>query len=586
MRRTSVVLDGKAVSEGIAVGVARIHIDDPSVVPAYCLLSDEDTAPEIEAFHAALAEADREAAADVDWAKRNLPASEAEIFTAQRAILHDPTLVEWIEDRIRSERVNAAQAVRKRFDEFRAILQESASEIIRNRIQDVTDAENLILSHLLHRPRRGSGAEESRTMSGREPAVLVAQNPLPSLLARTDPETIAGIACEGGGGMGHVAVLARALGLPALIQVEGLLSQVREGDLLAVDADEGKVIINPSGNQLDQVRIREHKSRLLRPPAPTDPRSQRRTADGLRIRLSGNVSSQRDVDVAAQIDADGIGLYRTEYLYLAKQRLPTENELAETYSAAACSFTRDPVDIRLLDLGSDRRLPWAQFPSERNPALGLRSLRFLYENESILRTQIRAVLQAAADGPVRLLLPMVSGVEDVRRIRGLVSCYHEELRREGIRHNPDLAVGAMIEHPAGVTMAPEIFREADFISVGTNDLAMYMLAVDRDASHMASYYDPLHPALIRTLKGLTELADRTGKSLSICGEIAGDPTLTGFLVGLGLTRLSMAPQWILPVGLVLASIDAAEWTSLADRAAQAATPDEVRGLLRELQESG
>ncbi len=584
MKRTSVVLEGKAVSEGIAVGVARIHHDDPSVVPAYCLLSDEDTAPEIEAFHAALAEADREAAADVEWAKSNLPASEAEIFAAQRAILHDPTLVEWVEKKIRSERLNAALAVRKRFDEFRAILQESASEIIRNRIQDVTDAEQLILAHLLHRPRRASG-EEGGTTSGREPAVLVAQNPLPSLLARTDPESIAGIACEGGGGMGHVAVLARALGLPALIQVEGLLSQVREGDLLAVDADEGKVIVNPSGHQLDQVRIREHKSRLLRPPAPTDPRSQRQTADGLRIRLSGNVSSQRDVDVAAQIDADGIGLYRTEYLYLAKQRLPTENELAETYSAAACSFTRDPVDIRLLDLGSDRRLPWAQFPSERNPALGLRSLRFLYENESILRTQIRAVLQAAADGPVRLLLPMVSGVEDIRRIRELVGGCHEELRREGIRHNPDLAVGAMIEHPAGVTMAPEIFREADFISVGTNDLAMYMLAVDRDASHMASYYDPLHPALIRTLKNLSELAETTGKSLSICGEVAGDPTLTGFLIGLGLTRLSMAPQWILPVGLVLASIDTAEWKDIATRAARAATPDEVRALLRELQES-
>jgi phosphotransferase system enzyme I (PtsI) len=584
MKRVSVVLKGKPVSEGIAVGVARIHHDDPSVVPAYCLLSDEDTAPEIEAFHAALAEADGEATADVEWAKSNLPASEAEIFAAQRAILHDPTLVEWVEQKIRSERLNAALAIRKRFDEFRAILQESASEIIRNRIQDVTDAEQLILAHLLHRPRRTPG-EESRATSVREPAVLVADNPLPSLLARTDPESIAGIACEGGGGMGHVAVLARALGLPALIQVEGLLAQVREGDLLAVDADEGKVIVNPSGHELDQVRIREHKSRLLRPPAPTDPRAQRRTADGLRIRLSGNVSSQRDVDVAAQIDADGIGLYRTEYLYLAKQRLPTENELAETYSAAACSFTRDPVDIRLLDLGSDRRLSWAQFPSERNPALGLRSLRFLYENESILRTQIRAVLQAAADGPVRLLLPMVSGVEDLRRIRELVGSCHEELRREGIRHNPDLAVGAMIEHPAGVTMAPEIFREADFISVGTNDLAMYMLAVDRDASHMASYYDPLHPALIRTLKTLAELAEATGKCLSICGEIAGDPTLTGFLIGLGLTRLSMAPQWILPVGLVLASVDTAEWKGIAARAARAATPDEVRALLRELQES-
>jgi phosphoenolpyruvate-protein kinase (PTS system EI component) len=297
------------------------------------------------------------------------------------------------------------------------------------------------------------------------------------------------------------------------------------------------------------------------------------------------VASPKDVDAAAQIDADGIGLYRTEYDFLAKDRLPSEAELLSRYSQVAVSFTRDPVDIRLLDVGSEKHLPGTTPALEANPALGLRSLRFLFENPLILRTQVRAILQAAAEGPVRLLAPMVSGVEDIRRIRELVADVHEDLRREGLRHNPDLAIGAMIEHPAGVAMAPEICREADFVSVGTNDLTMYVLAVDRDAAHLASYYDPMHPAMLRVLRDLVAAGEECGKPVSVCGEMAGDPSLTGLLVGLGITRLSMAPQWILPVGLMLVSIDAMRWEEIAHKASGSATAEEVRAALRDFQES-
>jgi phosphotransferase system enzyme I (PtsI) len=391
--------------------------------------------------------------------------------------------------------------------------------------------------------------------------------------------------CEGGGKTGHVAVLARALNLPALIHVEGLLRTVREGDLLAVEADDERIVVNPPKEELEAIRTRERKRKLMLPPAPSDPRAQRRTADGKRIYLSGNVASARDVEAATQIDADGIGLYRTEYLYLSKNRLPAESELVATYSSVAISFTKDPVDIRLLDVGSEKHLPGTTSALESNPALGLRSLRFLFENPAILMTQIRAILQAAAEGPVRLLLPMVSGIEDILRIRVLVSAAHEDLRREGIRHNPDLSIGAMIEHPAAVEMAPEIFAEADFVSVGTNDLTMYTLGVDRDAAHLSTYYDSMHPSILRVLHRLATLAEETEKPFSICGEMAGDPSLTGLLVGLGITRLSMAPQWILPVGLMLVSIDQARWREVADRACASPTADRVRAVLRDFQES-
>ncbi len=579
MRVQDVVLKGRPISHGIAVGRAEVHLEDPSIVPVYELASDAEIEAEIETFAAAMSGAADEAEGDVVWAKGNLPSSEAEIFLAQRAILRDPSLVEWVEDRIRQERVNAAAAVRHRFDEFRAILQKSPSEIIRNRILDVSDAERLILSHLLDQPRKTAEAEGA---NGGGPVVLVTNDPPPSVLARVDPANIVGILCEEGAGMGHIAVLARALNLPALIQVKGLLSQVREGDMLAIDADQGSVSVNPAAPDLAKVREQERKRRRLLPPAPTDPRASRVTADGVRIRLLGNVSAQREIDSAAEADADGVGLYRTEILYLSRDNLPTEAELVAAYDAAACCFTRDPVDIRLLDVGSDKHLPGIRIPSERNPALGLRSMRFLFSNPAILRTQVRAILQAAADGPVRAMLPMVSGVEDILRVREVVAEAHEDLRREGLRHDPDLPVGAMIEHPAGVFMAAEIFREADFVSLGTNDLTMYLLAADRQAAHVAPYYDPFHPAVLRALAKVAECAADAGKPLSVCGEIAGDPTLTGLLLGLGITRLSMAPQWIVPMGQVISNIDTGEWRELVQRAVRVSSPEGIRQMVRDL----
>jgi phosphotransferase system enzyme I (PtsI) len=488
-----------------------------------------------------------------------------------------------VESRIRTERVNAAAAVRHRFDEFRSILQKSSSEIIRNRVLDVSDAERLILSHLLGQPRRT--AEPPGAENG-DPIVLVTNDPPPSVLARVDPEHVVGILCEEGAGMGHIAVLARALNLPALIQVKGLLAQVRDGDTLAVDADEGSVTVNPAEADLARVREAERKRRRLLPPAPSDPRASRVTQDGVRIQLLGNVGSQREVDAAAEVDADGVGLYRTEFLYLSRDRLPTEAELVATYAEAACAFTRDPVDIRLLDVGSDKHLPGIRTPSERNPALGLRSVRFLLANPDLLRTQIRAILQAAADGPLRAMIPMVSGVEDILRVREVVADSHEELRREGLRHNPDLPVGAMIEHPAGVLMAAEILREADFVSLGTNDLTMYLLAADRQAPHVADYYDPFHPAVLRALAEVARRAADEGKPLSVCGEIAGDPTFTGLLLGLGLTRLSMAPQWIIAMGQVLATIDTRLWRDLVREALHAASAERIRRMVRKLLGTG
>lgn len=590
MQRKTRKLTGRSVAGGIAVGRAEIHLEDPSVVPEYRLASEEEAEAEVHAFEEAVEAADEEALIDLEWARRNLPEKEAEIFAAQRAILKDPTLVEWVTDKIRTDQVNAAAAVRQRFDEFRAILGESGSEIIRNRIQDVSDAERMILGHMLGQPV-GRDADDdldpadsaAALEAASERVVLVAGNPPPSLLARVDPERIGGILCQEGAGMGHVAVLARALNLPTLIQVDGLLDQIREGDTVAVDADAGQVIINPDPKELARLRARERQLRILLPPEPSDPRALRVTRDGIRVHLLGNAGSQREVAAAARVDADGIGLYRTEVQYLSLGRLPTEAELVKAYSEAACSFVTEPVDIRLLDLGSDKHLPGAMTQRETNPALGLRSLRFLFENPAILRTQLRAILQAGADGPVRALLPMVSGAAEVETVRAIARECHEELRREGLRHSPDLPIGALIEHPAGVIMAPEIFESADFVSVGTNDLTMYILAADRDDPHLSQYYDPCHPAVVRALRDLATLARDIGRPLGVCGEIAADPTLTGLLVGLGIERLSMNPQWIVPVGQVVGSLDTSVWRQVALEAANLGTTEDVRRCLREAQ---
>jgi phosphotransferase system enzyme I (PtsI) len=578
--RKTIELVGRPVSGGIAIGRAEIHLEDPSVVPEYALVGAEEIEAELRLFADAREAADREAQADVLWAHGNLPESEAEIFEAQRAILRDPSLVEWVETRIRDEKINAAAAIHRRFDEFRAILGESSSEIIRNRILDVTDAERLILSHVLGHAGRRSATDGAPAEGGR--VIVITADPPPSLLARVDTARVAGIVCEKGAGMGHVAVLARALNLPTILQVDDLLEKVREGEMVAVDAEEGRILVNPTEDQLAKLRARERQRRILQPPAPSDPRRQRVTRDGRRIFLVGNVGSQREVDACAQSAADGIGLYRSEFLYLARERVPSEEELVATYSAAACSFVREPVDVRLADLGSDKHLPGTRVPAERNPALGLRGLRFLFAFPEIMRAQIRAILQASADGPLRLLLPMVSGPDDVVRVRGLVEECHEELRREGRRHNPDLPVGAMIETPAAAVLARAIAEEADFVSIGTNDLTMYILAVDRDGSHLSAHYDPFHPAFLRTLRSVVDAGRLAGKSVSVCGEIASDPTWTGLLVGLGVERLSMAPQWILPIGQVVAELDAGRCAKASEQILTLSGADEIRRRIREL----
>ena len=571
-----VVLHGRALSPGFAVGRAEVRLEDPSIVPVYELHDDQEIADELELFHQALAAADAEASSDEEWARQHLPESEADIFSAQRAILRDPELAEWVERRIREQRCNAAAAVRQRFDDFRTILHESSSEIIRNRILDVTDAERLILSHVLG----WAGRPNEFGQTSDEPVVLVTLNPPPSLLARVDPDRVAGIVCEQGAGMSHIAVLARALNLPAVIQVDGLIAEVRDGDFLAVDADAGQVVVNPPETSLADLRVRARRHQTRRPPRPSDPRAQRRTLDGERIYLAANALAERDVEIAAEVDADGIGLYRTEFLYLARNHLPREAELVVAYTQASCSFRTDPVDFRLVDLGSDKHLPGMRGVPERNPALGLRSLRFLFENPELLRRQVRAILQAGADGPVRILLPMVSCPDDIGRVREVVADCHEALRREGLRHDPDVRVGSMIEHAAGLLLAPEIFAASDFVSVGSNDLTMYLLAADRDAAHLAPYYDPFHPAVVRALGMLTRHAAEANVSISLCGELASDPSLTGFLVGLGYRRLSVAPSWILPVGQVVRAVDTRYWTDVADEVTELGSADQIRKAVR------
>lgn len=579
MRLKPIVLEGHSISGGSALGRAEIRLEDPSIVPVFGLPAEQDVARELEKLEDAFTEADRELAADVDWAKENLPESEAEIFVAQRAILKDPSLVEWVRNHIAEERINAAAAVRHRFDEFRAVLHDSGSELIRNRALDVSDAERVILSHLMGQPRRADRFPAGADPDG-PPAIIVTNDPPPSLLARLDPEHVVGILCERGAGMGHVAVLARALELPALIQVEGLLSEIRDGDIVAIDADTGHATIHPDEAEAERARTAERQRRILRS-VPSDPRGQRVTKNGVRISLLGNATSAREVDAAAQVAADGIGLYRTEFQYLAASRLPRESDLVKVYSAGTCCFVEEPIDFRLLDLGSDKHLPGTRLPSETNPALGLRSLRFLFDHPQIMRTQIRAVLQAAADGPARLLLPMVADPGDVVRVRNVVRECHEELRHEGLRHDPDLPIGAMIEHPAGAVMVTEILREADFVSVGTNDLTMYVLAADRDAAHIAAWYDPFHPAVLRILRQIAEAAGRTETPVSICGEIAADPQMTALLLGLGFTRLSMQPQWIVPVGSRIGSIDTDRWRQVADEVLAMDSAPAIRRRVRE-----
>ena len=502
---------------------------------------------------------------------RKFSRQESDIFYSHRMILSDKSFQKKLKALI-ARGMGPIETVRDVIGEYLKQFESIDDPHFRERAGDLEDIRQRLMEHLIGNRLRG----KKEILEG----ILLAETLVPSDAARLDPKAIQGIVTERGGVTSHAAILARSLGIPAVMGVKEITHKVPPGAIMIVDGDSGNVFINPPKEILQEYeRIQDqqvgrlvHLQALAHFPAETQ--------DGRRIILEANVGMVGGLKNLRDSGAEGVGLYRTEYPFMIRKRLPNEEEQYQIYRQVVEEAAGLPVTFRTLDAGGDKPIASLDLThTEANPFLGYRSIRLCLAQPEILKSQFRAFLRASAHGPLRILIPMISGVEEIQQVRVIFGQVLDDLQNENIPHNPKVAIGIMIEVPSAVQMAPILIRHADFFSIGTNDLTQYTLAVDRNNERVAAFFDPLHPAVLNSIARVCQVANEAGKPVGVCGEMAGDPLLAPLLVGLGVTELSMIPVSLLAVKDVIRKIRADDASTLARECLGAATSSEVRARL-------
>jgi phosphotransferase system, enzyme I, PtsP len=500
-----------------------------------------------------------------------MPEPDLQIFDGHRLILEDDEFIGRVRDTI--EKGYAAESALFRvIDELSAQMLAVADGYLRERATDFRDVGHRVLRHLRQEDRRGAFGK---------PTVLVAEELTLSQLTLVSHENLAGIALQSGGVTSHAAILARAFEIPTVVGVEHLMESVGEGDHLVLDGNSGLVYVNP-GSEIEKdyqsltKRYEAFKRELME--ADHEPGG---TRDGHRVMMLANIALLADVHLALRYGAEGIGLLRSEFSFLTYEDFPDENQQLELYNRMLKEVGKRPVTIRTLDIGADKYPPYMRVPREENPFLGWRSIRISLEMSGLFKVQLRAILRAAAKYNVRILFPMISSIEELRRAKELLAESKAELYKEGLEHNPNIEVGIMVEVPSAVWLAPRLAREVDFFSVGTNDLIQYLLAADRNNPKVAHLYEAFHPAVVSAISEIVNVARAADKEVDICGEMASDPLATLLLVGMGLDELSLSPLFIPVVRKLVREVDYQTARSIARETLQMASVQEVKGYLIE-----
>jgi phosphotransferase system enzyme I (PtsI) len=553
----TLVLKGVAVSTGIVRGTAHVLAADPQMAAPRRPIEESEVPEELSRFRAALVEAATDLVGLQRSVQDRIGTAAAEIFNAQVLALKDPLLMEQVEGVVRSRKVNVESALAEVIEGFSRTLAEAAAVYMRERAADVRDVGRRILSVLIRRQR----VDGQPVPAG---SIVVAEELLPSATARMDLQRVRGFVTERGGKTSHACILARSLGIPAVTGVKEATARIRAGDELIVDAMAGTVFVNPAESIRHEYERLEADIRAYQDSLKGLVDLPAETRDGVRVTLMSNLGKLADAEAALLFNADGVGLYRTEFGYLIQSEFPSEEEQARVAMVVAEKFHPRPVTFRILDLGGDKQLSYFPLPPSRNPALAERGIRLMLKHRAVLDAQVRSLLRASAAHPVRLLLPMVGGLEEVREAKKVIAECKAQLRQAGASYNDRMPVGAMIEVPSSVVLVSQLAKELDFFSLGTNDLVQYLLVADREEQSLDPYYEPLHPAVLHTIRHLTTALDAAGKEFSICGEMAGNPFYTELLLGLGLRSFSVAPGELLEVKGVVRSLRMADARALAD----------------------
>ena len=527
-------LTGIPASPGIVVGPVYVLLWEVPEVPQR-IIGDDDIDQEIARFHATLARARDRLQYVRRRAERQAGEEEARIFDAQIFILQDGDMIGRVEALIR-QNLAAESAFEITMLEWRHHFARHASPMVRERVGDITDVQIRVLSLLLGLPDH----DPVDVPKGAN-AILVTHDLTPSLTVQLDREAIGAIATDAGTRVSHVAILARSLAIPAVVGLRDATHRLRSGEVAILDGATGTILLGPTAEELEQFRQRsQREDALVRELAPLKT-AESVTADGVRLVLRANVDIPEEAELAVHSGAVGVGLMRTEFLVVGRTTMPDEEEQFRAYRRVAESFSGAPVVIRTFDIGGDK-FPVGGYPSEPNPFLGWRAIRVCLDEPELFKTQLRALLRAASFGDVRIMLPLVVSVEEVRRARELLEESAAELERRGAPHRSDVPLGVMIETPAAAIAADTFVGEASFFSIGTNDLTQYTLAVDRGNANLAHRFTPLHPGVLRLIRRTVEVGDAHGLEVTVCGEMASQPLMAYVLIGLGVRTLSVAPQ--------------------------------------------
>ena len=565
------VLRGIPVSPGVTIGPALIlDVTGLRIPPRHSPPQEVDR--ELERFHRAVEAAVREVNRQKELVTAKLGPESASIFSAHVVLLRDPGFSSRVERLIREDHYTAEYAVSRTIQRFIDVLQQLKTPIA-SRAGDLRDIGNELLRHLI-------GAQRQELKYLEDPVVILAADLSPAETARLDTSKVLGFATELGGRTSHTAIVAGSLEIPAVVGVEGLLSSVFPGDRVIIDGNQGVVVINPDQPTLERYERALKRFKLFTESLATLRSLPAETKDGTRIALLGNIEFPREVHYCLRQGAEGIGLYRTEFLFLERDTPPTEEEHYEAYREVIRAVGGRPVVIRTLDLGADKLPGNADEPRERNPFLGLRSIRLCLRRLALFKTQLRAILRASMEGPVSLMFPMVSTLLELRQAKLVLAEVMEDLADQGVPYRRDIKVGIMVEVPSTAIMADYYAREVDFFSLGTNDLTQYVLAVDRGNEKVANLYSPVDPAVLRLIRRTIIVSRRRKIPINICGEMCGDPLYTMLLIGLGVRSMSAAPHSLPELKQTIRSVSVEECEKITRRVMMMENARDVEAYLR------
>lgn len=567
------MINGIAASPGIEIGKAHVlKIQEINISTEN--ISKDDIDGEIKKLDVAVAASKEQLEQIKAKAEKELGADKAAIFGAHLMVLEDPVFLDEVKTKITEELITADNAVSQVVNNYIEIFSNMEDEYMKERAADIKDVGERIVKNIL------GIAADSLTFS--EEVIIIAKDLTPSDTAQMDKDKVLAFATDMGGRTSHTAIMARSLEIPAVVGLVDISDKVKDGDTVIVDGNKGIVYINPDestskeyeGLKREYIEYRKKLKELKDLPAETSDKLRR-------VELAANIGTPRDVKGALENGAEGVGLYRTEFLYMDRDALPSEEEQFEAYKEVIEKMAPRPIIIRTLDIGGDKKLNYLDMPEELNPFLGWRAIRMCLDRPHILKTQLRAILRASAYGNAKIMYPMVSGLDEIRRANAILNEAKEELKAEGIPFDEDLEVGIMVEIPSAAVIADILAKEVDFFSIGTNDLIQYTLAVDRMNEHISHLYEPLHPAVLRLIKNVIDASHKAGKWTGMCGEMAGDTWATAILLGMGLDEFSMSAGSIPQVKNIIRSLSFEKAKQIAEKALSMDDPEDIRNMVKE-----